>query len=68
MSIYSYSTPFSSPYSTALQSVEYPIKQELYPDSDLTAFDINYSSLPSMDLSTGSPYADSLPQVIHPSS
>jgi hypothetical protein len=68
MSLYSYTAPFSSPYSAALQSVEYPIKQELYPENDLTAFGISYSSLPSIDISAGSSYADSLPQVIYPSS
>jgi hypothetical protein len=68
MPLYSYSTPFSSSYSAPLQSVEYPIKQELYAENDLTAFGISYSSLPSMDITASSSYADSLPQVIHPSS
>jgi hypothetical protein len=65
MSLYSYALPFSSPYSSTLQSIEYPIKPELYPDGDLNAFGISYTQLPSIDITSGSSYADSLPQVNH---
>jgi hypothetical protein len=65
MSVYSYALPFSSPYSTTLQSIEYPIKPEHYPESDLNAFGIGYTQFPSIDITPGSSYADSLPQVNH---
>jgi hypothetical protein len=65
MSAYSYALPFSSPYSTTLQSIEYPIKPEHYPESDLNAFSIGYTQFPSIDITPGSSYADSLPQVNH---
>jgi hypothetical protein len=66
VSLYTYSAPFSSPYPSALSSVEYPTKHELYHENDLQPFNVSYSSMPSIDIIAGPSYPESIPQVNHP--
>lgn len=66
MGLYTYSAPFSAPYPAALSGAEYPIKQEMYTENDLSSFNISYATIPSIDISADPAYPESIPQVNHP--
>jgi hypothetical protein len=61
-----YLPPLSSSISTTLPSMDYPIKQESYLDSEIMPFSLNYG-MAGIDISTAQSYSDSNPHVIHPS-
>ncbi|KAF2431116.1 hypothetical protein EJ08DRAFT_587954 [Tothia fuscella] len=61
-----YLPPLSSSMSSNLSSLDFPIKQESYLDGEIHPFNLNYSSLGGLDISTAQSYTDSNPHVIHP--
>jgi hypothetical protein len=62
-SIYAYQTPFPSPYSSSLNAVDFPVKQDLFTEVDSLQLSVGFPPLSSVDLPQTISFADSTPHV-----